>query len=443
MPDQKTPDQETPDPHAPDGHPDASKTGSHRVDVHPAPHRRKGVKRYVLLAALVFAGVAGFGIFERETSETELAHWTAQRAIPSVDLVSPQRATEDQHLTLPANVEAFYTAPIHSRVNGYVKMWYFDIGAKVKAGDVLARIDTPDLDQQYEQAKGELAKATADYNLAVLTADRWKALRASSAVSQQTADEKTGDAQARKAQVDASKANVDRIKALESFKEIVAPFDGVVTARRIDVGALVSATNSNERGLFDVAAIDKMRVYVRVPQVNAAAMHKGLKVALTLPQYPGRTFTGALDTTSSAISETARALLVEAIFPNPDALLTPGAYAEARFNLPLDPHKLVVPASAMLFRNERPEVAAVKNNKVVLKPITILVDLGTSIEVGTGIEPGDKIVKSPSDSIETGDEVRVETIDGRKADGQEPAGHPPKPGQAADAAPDAKREAQK
>lgn len=377
------------------------------------PGRRPRPVRYLVLAAIVLAGLAAWGILDRNRSDADLARWTDEQAVPTVDLVSPGRATEDQHLILPADIQAFYTAPIHSRVNGYVKMWYFDIGARVKAGQVLAKIDTPDLDQQYEQAKGELAKAQADYDLAVVTAKRWQSLRTSQAVSQQAADEKTSDAQARKAQVTASQANLDRVKAMEGFKDIVAPFDGIVTARRIDVGALVSATNTNPKALFDVSSVEKVRVYAQVPQVDAAAMHKGLKVALTLPQYPGRTFEGALDTTADAISDTSRALLVEAIFDNKDGKLSPGAYATARFDLPLDPHKLVIPSSAMIFRNQAPQVAVVSNDKVTLKTISILVDTGPQIELGSGLAPTDKIVLSPSDSIATGDTVRIGKIDGK------------------------------
>jgi RND family efflux transporter MFP subunit len=379
----------------------------------PAQKRRPRVGRYLLLAVIVLGATAFYGIEDRDRSDKQLTQWTHERAIPTVRLVSPGHATQDAHLSLPADIEAFYTAPIHSRVNGYVKMWYFDIGARVKAGDILARIDTPELDQQYEQAKGELQRAQADYNLAQVTAARWKALRASQAVSQQTADEKAGDAEARKAQVTAAQANLDRVKAMMDFKNIVAPFDGIVTARRIDVGALVSAQGpSDQRSLFDIAAVDRMRVYVRVPQIEAGEIRKGLDVTLSLPQYPGRSFVGAIDTTSDAISDVSRALLVEAIFPNPDNLLTPGAYAEARFDLPLDPHKLVVPASALIFRNEAPEVATVEGDKVVLKKISILVDLGTEIEIANGLEADDKIVASPSDSIETGDTVKVVSIDG-------------------------------
>ena len=378
-----------------------------------APRRKPKVVRYLVVAAIVLAAVAALGIVDRHESDADLAKWTDARAITHVDLVSPQRATEDEHLTLPADVEAFYTAPIHSRVDGYVKMWYFDIGAHVKTGEVLARIDTPELDQQYAQVKGEYLKTQANYNLAVLTADRWKALRATNAVSQQTVDEKIGDAAAQKAQVTAAQANLDRIKAMEDFRNIVAPFDGVITSRRIDVGALVSATNTSAHALFDVASTKQMRVYIRVPQVYAASMRKGLEVTLTLPQYPRQSFKGKIDTTSNAISDTARALTVEAIFDNPDEMLTPGAYAQARFKLPLDSRKLSIPSSALVFRDSDPEVAVVKDGKVTLRKVTILVDTGPQIEISSGVDLGDQIVLNPSYAIETGEKVDVVKVDGK------------------------------
>ncbi len=377
--------------------------------------RKPRIGRWLLGGVVLFGALAFIGITDRTKSDARLAAWTDAQAVPTVDVVTPQKATENQTLTLPADVEAFYTAPIHSRVDGYVRMWYFDIGARVKSGDVLAKIDTPELDQRFEQAKGELAKAQADYNLAVLTADRWKALRASQAVSQQTADEKAGDAQARKAEVSAAQANVDRLKAMEGFKDIVAPFDGTVTQRNIDVGALVSSTNVSARPLFEIASTKQMRVYVRVPQVYTSHMRKGMEVALTLPQYPDRTFEGRLETTSDAISQTARALTVEAIFPNSEGRLTPGAYAQAKFRLPLDPDKLVIPSSAMIFRNKAPEVAVVENNRIVLRAVTILLDTGSHIEVGTGLALGDRVIVSPSDAIETGDEVKIGKVDGKSA----------------------------
>ena len=388
---------------------------NHRPEAAPR-RRRPKVGRWLLGAAVLFGALAFIGITDRSKSDARLATWTNEQAVPTVNLVTPQKATENQSLTLPADVEAFYTAPIHSRVDGYVRMWYFDIGAHVKTGDILARIDTPDLDQRYEQAKGELGKAQADYNLAMLTADRWKALRTSQAVSQQTSDEKAGDASARKAEVSASQANLDRVKAMENFKDIVAPFDGTVTQRNIDVGALVSANNQSAKPLFEIAATKQMRVYVRVPQVYTAHMKKGMPVALKLPQFTDKSFTGTLETTSDAISQTARALTVEAIFPNPDGQLTPGAYAQAKFELPLDPDKLVIPSSAMIFRDKAPEVALVEDGKVVLKKVTILLDTGSQIEVGSGLKLTDRVIVSPSDSVETGDEVKVGKVDGKVVD---------------------------
>ena len=374
------------------------------------------VRLYILLASLTLAALAATGILDRKRSDEALAQWTDAQAVSSVDLVTPAAVSEAQHLTLPADFKAFNTARIHPRVNGYVKAWYVDIGAHVKAGDVLARIDTPDLDQQYEQAKGELAKARADYNLALVTQGRWNALRSSQAVSQQAADEKTGDALARKAEVEAAQANVDRLKALEGFKAITAPFDGVVTARHIDIGALVAATSGNEQALFDVSAVDVMRVYVSVPQVYTAMMRAGMKVTLKLPQYAGRTFTGTLTTTSNAISAQSRALLVEALIKNPDGLLSPGAYAQARFDLPFDSNAIEIPASAMIFRDGAPKVAVVRDGRVELTRITILVDTGTQLEVAADLPRDDRIVLNPSDSIATGDVVHVAKLDYRPVD---------------------------
>ena len=379
-----------------------------------APNKRRPkIGRWLLGAVVLFGAIAFLGIANRSNSDAKLATWTDAQAIPTVNLASPRKATENENLTLPADVEAFYTAPIHSRVDGYVRMWYHDIGAHVKTGELLARIDTPDLDQRLEQARGELGKAQADYNLAVLTADRWKALRASQAVSQQTSDEKAGDASARKAEVSAAQANLDRVQAMLNFRDIVAPFDGTITQRNIDVGALVSSTNTTNKPLFEVAATQEMRVYVRVPQVYTAHMKKGMPVSLKLPQYTDKFFKGTLETTSDAISQTARALTVEAIFQNPDGLLTPGAYAQAKFELPLDPDKLVVPSSAMIFRDKAPEVATVVNDKVVLKKVTILLDTGSQIEIGSGLKLDERVIVSPSDSIETGDEVKIGKVAGK------------------------------
>ena len=401
-------------------------SSSEEIRTEDAPKKRgPKIWRWLLGAVVLFGAVAFFGITDRNNSDAKLATWTDAQAIPTVNLASPKKADENETLTLPADVEAFYTAPIHSRVDGYVRMWYHDIGAHVKTGELLARIDTPDLDQRLEEAKGELGKAQADYNLAVLTADRWKALRASQAVSQQTSDEKAGDASARKAEVSAAQANLDRVKAMLNFRDIVAPFDGTITQRNIDVGALVSSTNTTNKPLFEVAATKEMRVYVRVPQAYTAHMKKGMPVSLKLPQYTDKSFTGSLETTSDAISQTARALTVEAIFQNPDGLLTPGAYAQAKFELPLDPDKLVVPSSAMIFRDKAPEVAVVEDDKVVLKKVSILLDTGSQIEIGSGLKLDEKVIVSPSDSIETGDRVKIGKVDGKAVDAPDKGGRAP------------------
>jgi RND family efflux transporter MFP subunit len=368
---------------------------------------RKVLWRLALIGAVAI-GVAFVGISSREHEERDLARLTQDAAVPTVEVVNPERGTGAQHLVLPGEVQAWFSAPIYARVSGYVKMWYKDIGAKVKAGDVLAEIDTPDLDQQYEQARGELAKAQANAALAQLTAKRWQQMRVTDAVSQQTADEKVGDYNAKKAEVAAASANVARLAALEGFKKIVAPFDGVVTARKIDVGALVNSTPGNAPDLFDVADVHEMRIYVDVPQAFSAEIHKDMTAQLKLPQFPDQSFSARVATTSDAISQRSRSLLVELRRDNKDNLLQPGAFVEVDFNLPPDPNALRIPASALIFRRAGPEVATVgHDDKVVLKPVVVGRDLGTQIEIKSGLSPGDRIIRSPSDSIAAGDQVRI------------------------------------
>ncbi|HEY1736566.1 MAG TPA: efflux RND transporter periplasmic adaptor subunit, partial [Methylovirgula sp.] len=277
---------------------------------------------YFGVAALVAAFVAVSGVTSREKTETDLKKWTHERAVPTVMIVNPTHSSAEQTLVLPGQVEAWYAAPLHARVSGYVKMWYKDIGAKVKAGDVLADIDTPDLDQQLEQAKGELEKANANASLAQLTANRWEALEKSNAVSQQVTDEKTGDYQARLADVAAAKANVGRLTAMEDFKHIVAPFDGIVTARNVDVGALVhDGSQSNSTELFQVADVHELRIYVQVPQSYAADIKPGMVADLNVPQYPDRIFHATVATTSGAIEQKSRTLQVELHRDNKDDAL--------------------------------------------------------------------------------------------------------------------------
>jgi RND family efflux transporter MFP subunit len=366
----------------------------------------------ILLSSLVgLVALAVSGVMARQSSEASLATWTHEQAIPTVTTITPLQGGKDQELVLPGDVAAYYEAPIYARVSGYLRMWYTDIGTRVKTGQLLAMIETPELDQQLEQAKHDLASVEANARLADLTAKRWKALLGSQAVSQQTADEKSGDATAKAALVAAARANVDRLQALEEFKHITAPFDGVVTARDTDIGALVNAGSTSGAELFKVADIHQMRVYVRVPQDYVGELRRGMTATLRLSQYPDQTFTAALATTSNAISTESRTVLVELMADNGAGKLWPGTFAEVHFKLPPDAGVYRVPTSALIFREHGPELAIVgSDGRVALKPIVVGRDLGTEIEVRSGLAPTDRVVDSPSDSLSNGDIVRVAAV---------------------------------
>ena len=368
------------------------------------------LRHYGWTALAIAVVIAVMGIFNRSRSETQLTHWTREQAIPEVAVVTPQRGVGSQELVLPGQVEANYEAPIHARVSGYIKMWYEDIGAHVKAGQLLAEIDTPDLDQQLLQAKASLASAKADAELAQLTAKRWQASIVANAVSQQTIDEKVGDATARRAQADAAAANVQRLNVLESFKRVVAPFDGIVTARKTDIGALINANGESGPELFSVADLHKIRVYVRVPQAFSSMLTPGMTAVLRLPQFPDQPFEAKLDTTSNAIDHDSRTVLAEFLTDNPNGKLWPGTYAETHLQLPANPTTLHLPTSALLFRQDGMMVAAIgKDGKVELRPVTLGRDLGTQVEVLSGVGATDRIIDIPPDSIATGDQVRLQT----------------------------------
>jgi RND family efflux transporter MFP subunit len=326
-----------------------------------------------------------------------------------------------RELVLPGDVDAYYNASVHAQVSGYVRAWYKDIGARVKAGDVLATIDTPELDQRVAEAREQLTKAKANQTLAAVTAERWKSLRESGAVSQQAADEKVADGAAKDAEVAAASANLDRLKALKAFANIVAPFDGVVTQRNIDIGSLVSDSANANSGLFAVADVHEMRVYVKAPQSYAADMREGMRAALKLPQYPRRSFEATITTTSQAIDAKSRSLLVELIAKNDDGALPPGAYAEVRFEIPEAADEFNLPASAMIFRDQATEVATVGgNNRVVMKKVEIARDFGAEVAIASGLSASDRVIASPLDSIGEGDEVRVVTAtnDARSENGK-------------------------
>lgn len=371
--------------------------------------RKFGGVSFAFLLVLVAGGAAAWGIVSRRNDDATLAQWTDQRAIPTVAVVTPERGSGTQELVLPGDVDAFYTAVIHAQVSGYIYKWYKDIGASVKAGDLLATIDTPALDQQLAEGREQLSRAKANQALAAVTAERWQSLRKTGAVSQQAADEKSADEQAQEAGVAAASDNVDRLKALKSFANIVAPFDGIVTQRNIDIGSLVSDSTTAGTSLFAVADTHEMRVYVSAPQSYAADLHDGMKATLVLPQYPGRSFSATIATTARAIDTKSRTLLVELSADNSDGALPPGSFAEIHFEFPRSTDKLQLPASAIIFRNRTAEVAAVgPNNRVVMKPVEIAEDYGTSVAISKGVGPEDRVIASPSDSLEAGDEVRIQ-----------------------------------
>jgi RND family efflux transporter MFP subunit len=386
------------------------------------PPSPRNLRRTGIIAVVLAIAIAAFGILQRRSHETEVAQWTREQAVPTVAVIKPQAGAAVQRLVLPGTVQAWNEAPIYARVPGYLKDWYFDYGAHVKKGDVLAEIETPDLDAQLAAAQAKLNSARAVVNIreaekqfAESTYQRWRD-SPKGVVSVQEQESKEADynsAAARlnsaTAEVAADQGEVDRLLALESFKKIIAPFDGVVTARETDIGALINAGSSgNGPVLFRVADIHKMRVYVQVPQQLSAGIQHWLAAELHLPQYPDKTFNAAVATTSNAINTSARTLLVELHAENPDGLLQPGAYAQVDFELPSNPNVVRVPTSALIFREHGMEVATLgADDKIELKPVTLGRNLGTEVEIIKGLTVSDRLVNSPPDSLANGDIVRV------------------------------------
>ncbi len=371
------------------------------------PSRRKLLM--VGVAALVIAGlVAAGGIISRAKSNRELVQWTNQQAVPTVALAQLKRGDQYQNLRLPGTIQAYRKAAIYARVNGYLKSWELDIGAPVQPGQVLAVIDTPELDQQLAQAKATLASAQASAELAAVTAQRWDFLVKRQVVSQQAADNATSDAAAKKAAADAAQANVRQLEAMESFKTIVAPFDGVVTARNTDIGALISAGGSAGQELFEVSDMDTVRIYVQVPQAFTAQLHPGLKATFEMPQYPGQHFDAKLVTTSNALNVPSRSMLVELQADNSAKKFSPGTYCQVQFQIPGDPNMVLVPATALISGDHGTQVAVLDNsNKVVVKSIQLGHDFGDTVEVVAGLSPSDRVIDSPPETIKTGDHVQL------------------------------------
>jgi RND family efflux transporter MFP subunit len=386
----------------------------------------RGFRWIGLLAVPVAIGVVAGGILERRSHEREVTKWTDEQAIPTVAVITPKIGSAIHSLTLPATVQAWYEAPIYSRVTGYLKNWYFDYGAHVKKGDILAEIDAPDLDAQLvaAQARSNSARAVvkvreAEKKFAESTYKRWRD-SPPGVVSVQEQESKQADFNSALARLNAAYADVgqdqgevDRLEALENFKKIVAPFGGVVTARETDIGALINAGSGTGGGngpeLFRVDDIHKMRIYAQVPQQMSAGIQPGLTTDVTLPQYSDKTFKSTIATTSSAINMTARTLLVELHADNPDGMLQPGAYAQVKFNLSADPSAVVrIPTSALMFREDGLQVAVLgPGDKVELQRVTLGPILGTEVEVVKGLSASDRVINSPPDSLAAGDVVRV------------------------------------
>jgi RND family efflux transporter MFP subunit len=372
---------------------------------HAPPRRLKAVGVGALCVA---AGIVAFGLITRVHADQNVKAWTDTQAVPVVRLASLDGGANGSNVILPGNIQAFYDAPIHARVAGYLKRWYVDIGANVKAGQVLADIDTPDLDQQLIQAKADLATAQANQHLSQITATRWAGLLAKDAVSRQDADNRDGDLQAKNALVEAAKANVQRIEAFEGFKRIVAPFDGVVTTRSTDIGALISVGGVTDIPLFTVADEKRLRIYVEAPQDDSAEIKPGMTATFTVPEYPGRVFTATVTTDARAITTQSGTLLVQLQIDNSDGALKPGDYVQVDFHLAAASGTVKAPASALMFRESGMVVATVgADGRVAIKPVTIGKDMGATVEIASGLTPSDRVIDNPSDSLRQGDLVHI------------------------------------
>jgi RND family efflux transporter MFP subunit len=360
----------------------------------------------VLLIALA-AGLAFRGISTRAKTLAMVTSETRELAVPTVAVIGPERGAPQQEIVLPGTMQAFTDAAIYARTNGYLRKWYVDIGARVKAGQVLADIDTPEVDQQLEQARADLATADANTRLAQSTAERYRDLIKTDSVSKQDLDNANGSLEAKVTAATSSRANVRRLEQLHAFGRITAPFDGVVTARNTDVGALIDS-GSNARELFHVAAVHRLRVFVNVPEIYSRAARTGMKADLTLTEFPGRTFTGTLARTAQSIDVSSRTLLTEIDVDNPKGELLPGSYAEVHLKLPTEASTFKLPVNAVIFRTDGVQVAVVREGgRVALQPVTLGRDYGNSVEVVAGLKGGEQIIINAPDSIEAGQTVHI------------------------------------
>jgi RND family efflux transporter MFP subunit len=376
----------------------------------------------VVILAVVTVAAAIFGIVERKHAGAQLMHYTDATAAPPVSLAQPVFEKNATEIVLPGNIQAYTLAPIYARTTGYVKAWYHDIGSRVRKGELLAVIETPELDQQLDQAKADLATAQSNAGLAKVTADRYQGLIGQNAVSQQDTDNAVQALEARNTEVTSAQANMRRLEQLQSFERIEAPFDGIVTARNLDIGQLVSAagstntpgagTVSGSKEVFDISAIQTLRVFVNVPQVYAPDAKAGVTATLTLPQYPGRTFRGKLVRTSDAVDPATRTLLAEVDVDNRSGELLPGSYTEVHLKVANPAPALIVPVSALILEPDGLHVGivdATQHARIVR--VTPGRDSGSTMEILGGLEPGQQVIANPPDSLTDGEQVRVVTPD--------------------------------
>jgi len=378
------------------------------VEVATARRSRKS-SLVLAIAAIVVAAILGSGIWSRVKASTTLRAETAQAALTAVSVVSPKQIAPADEIILPGNVQPFITSPIYSRTNGYLKKWYFDIGAHVKKGQLLAVIETPEVDQQLQQARSNLLTAQANLELASVTKNRYQGLLKSNAVSQQDVDNAVGTYNANKSIVEADKAAVEQYSALASFEKIYAPFDGVITARNTDIGDLISSGSGTgvKTDLFHIAQPGKLRVYVNVPEEYSQGIKTGMIADLTLAEFPGRKFLGKLVRTAEAITVTTRTLLVEVDVENPTGTLLSGSYAEVHMAVPTHASTVLLPVNTLIFRSEGLHVATVTDGKAVLTTVTPGHDFGNQIEIVAGLKPDDQVIINPPDSIVSGQAVQI------------------------------------
>ena len=390
---------------------DRRQVGEHMLPLHDVAVNKRPRKTWLVMtiALIVVATLLGSGIRSRVKARNTLNQETARTAITSVSVVSPQHTAPAEEIILPGNVEPFISSPIYSRTNGYLRKWYVDIGAHVKRGQLLAVVDTPEVDQQLEQSLSNLNTAKANLALAQITKNRYQGLLGKNAVSQQDVDNAVGTYNANAAIVEANQANVRQLQALQSFEKIYAPFDGIVTARNTDIGDLINSGNGGavKTDLFHIAQPGKLRVYVNVPQEYSQGIKVGMTADLSLAEFPDRKFQGKLVRTAEAINMTTRTLLIEIEVDNVSGTLFTGSYAEVHLKIPTAASTLLLPVNALLFRTEGLRVGVVRDGKIVLTAITPGRDFGNQIEVVSGLKRDDQVIINPPDSIVSGQQVQV------------------------------------